>query len=471
MSIADKLTTVAENVPKVYEAGKINFGRKKSVSGEALHIDDINPNKHKVDVNLTSDTITDFSSVNVTACGKNLFDIENAIADTDYLIVDGIVESTCATWVSARLFKNDTKFYIPKGTYRISADVYKTSEKVQTLGVRLSVAINNSISETYAQSAGKNLTNYDTWERLTAPIVIENDSLFTGILIQSTGTSGTDKDCGLFFKNVQIEYADTSTPYEPYNGTTYTPSADGTVEGVTSISPIMNIFTDAGGVIINADYYQDVERFNEDSGQNLLWNMLLTTTNNHEYRFRNVDFTGVDFNPPTTIYPLYGGYMFGKTKGLKKLTKEQVDFSKCIGFNYAFSDSGFEELDVIDFRAVTSDSLGSYVFSGSSSLRKINKIILPDTGKPFTARSFVYLYALEDITFEGVIGGDSISFEHSTKLNKKSITNIISVLSDTDTGYTLTLSSTAVTNAFGSTTADEWTALVATKQNWTISLV
>lgn len=78
--------------------------------------------------------------------------------------------------------------------------------------------------------------------------------------------------------------------------------------------------------------------------------------------------------------------------------------------------------------------------------------------------------ALEEIRFEGVIGSN-INFQWSTKLSKASIENIIGCLSSTTSGLTVTLSKTAVTSAFGSTTSEEWLNLVATRSDWTISTI
>lgn len=83
--------------------------------------------------------------------------------------------------------------------------------------------------------------------------------------------------------------------------------------------------------------------------------------------------------------------------------------------------------------------------------------------------------ALKNIKVRGKIA-ESISFQWSP-LTVESMKSIITHLSDTVTGQTLTLSKTAVNKAFetsatandGSTSA-EWLALVATKSNWTISL-
>jgi hypothetical protein len=60
-------------------------------------------------------------------------------------------------------------------------------------------------------------------------------------------------------------------------------------------------------------------------------------------------------------------------------------------------------------------------------------------------------------------------------LDKASVESIINHLADL-TGkpmQTLILSKTAITTDYGSTTADEWTTLVAsaTAKNWTVSLI
>lgn len=84
---------------------------------------------------------------------------------------------------------------------------------------------------------------------------------------------------------------------------------------------------------------------------------------------------------------------------------------------------------------------------------------------------FMGCNSLENITIGGTIGQNGLSFQWSPNLSKASITSIINALSTTTSGLSITLLASAVTKAFGSTTADEWTALIATRPNWTISLV
>ena len=76
--------------------------------------------------------------------------------------------------------------------------------------------------------------------------------------------------------------------------------------------------------------------------------------------------------------------------------------------------------------------------------------------------------ALEELIVSGTIKVSDLNLKDSPKLNKASITSIINALSTTTTGLTVTLSKTAKEAAF---TNDEWAALIATKTNWTISLV
>lgn len=63
-----------------------------------------------------------------------------------------------------------------------------------------------------------------------------------------------------FIIKPQLELGSVSTEYEPYRGQNFTPNADGTVEGVTSISPTMTLTTDKNGVIIEAEYNKDTNK-------------------------------------------------------------------------------------------------------------------------------------------------------------------------------------------------------------------
>lgn len=99
----------------------------------------------------------------------------------------------------------------------------------------------------------------------------------------------------------------------------------------------------------------------------------------------------------------------------------------------------------------------------SASIKRIPLIKLQGNVKFVTSFSS----GLEYVRFEGMIE-NSIGFGGATKLDRGSIENIIGCLDPTVTGMTLTLSNTAVTNAF---TEEEWENLISPYDNWTISRI
>ena len=117
-----------------------------------------------------------------------------------------------------------------------------------------------------------------------------------------------------------------------------------------------------------------------------------------------------------------------------------------------------------------------YLFGYVSSLVTIRKLIVSEN--TMYTSSFVDLKNLENLTIEGEIGQNGFNVQWSKKLSGKSIVSIIEALSSETSGLTVTLSQTAVTNmTFPITskqtkiTYDSWETLIATKSNWTISLV
>ena len=108
----------------------------------------------------------------------------------------------------------------------------------------------------------------------------------------------------------------------------------------------------------------------------------------------------------------------------------------------------------------------SSMFSYSVQLHTIRKLTFPNQSMN-VSNMFYDCQALESITIGGTIACTGLDLHWSTKLSRDSITSIVNALSSATSGLTLTLSQTAVNNAF---TTDEWTALAATKSNWTISL-
>lgn len=143
-----------------------------------------------------------------------------------------------------------------------------------------------------------------------------------------------------------------------------------------------------------------------------------------------------------------------------------VDFSECTDFYSTFQYSSTEKFPPIDLRKATRTN---NLFNSNSSVVEIEEILVAES-TPYSG-CFSGCSKLKEIRFNGTIGKNGLDFKNCTKLSKASITSIINALSTTTSGLTVTLSKIAVESAFGSTTSAEWTTLIGTRSNWTISLV
>ena len=449
MSISDKLITIAENQEKVYKAGQSSMVDeskiiKKTVSGEYISVDDVSEIPHEVKVKLTSGN------------GKNLFNINsNEIIKGQRIAVK-------------------TGGVYPNSEYNVSHYIPVEGGKIYAITTSGFYIYYSFYDENYTYITG---TGTSTIRIVTTP---QNACYFR------FDYPNTDTE-------VQFEQNDTITPYEPYKETLTDYSnvavsigtnesettqiikanADGTVEGAKSLSPYMRISTDNYNATINAEYHKS---YGIQTEYDRFWDThwINRPKDNFNNAFGGMGWNDENFEPPenTTIVVLNANMMFRRSyivdlAGILKKRNITMDFSQSTYSQQLLSEcSELKSAPVISFLSCASLQEVCY---NCQSLERIG-FILKDDGTNLFGSTFYNCKALIDITFEGVIG-NNINFQYSSLLSKASILNIFEHLSSTVTGQTLTLSKTAVTNAFGSTTATEWTNLVATKTNWTISLV
>lgn len=189
------------------------------------------------------------------------------------------------------------------------------------------------------------------------------------------------------------------------------------------------------------------------------------------------------FKPKYDMKPTYADYMFAyigysvpsekrlDVKGCLERAGVVLDTSACKKMDmFAYTALNITRLPAISFESCTSLTA---CFFGCSRLTHIDKIILKADGtntipRDTYSRPFRSCTALTHMIVEGVIGCEYFDVSPAKNLDKESITSIINALSTTTTGLTVTISQAAKEAAF---TADEWAALIATKTNWTISLV
>lgn len=180
-------------------------------------------------------------------------------------------------------------------------------------------------------------------------------------------------------------------------------------------------------------------------------------------------------NPKHPIRPTDATYMFYNSRA-KSISSDAVfDFSQCTNFYYMFSGASIGSVDfVIDTRSA--NNLGAMFGWTSGTLESIEKIILKDDGSQSVGSMFAACAYLKEVRFEGFFG-KSINFQWSP-LSRESIISVVYALSDSANGQTATFNRSAVNTAFETSegaadgsTSEAWLSLVATKSNWTISLV
>ena len=233
---------------------KIN-GLSNSKLGSAIRIDDISPVTHEMSVKISSDTVTDLTAVKVTRCGKNLIPLPYSQLPIGTTTLNGI-EFT--VYEDGSILMN--------GTATTGFAIYLYTNKQDLLGLRAGDIITGSkwVSDD-SQKANFNLTfnyynidgdmkegaiNLGVYHRNLTTTITE-DYVGWGIYIYISSGKTFDN---LLFKP-QLELGKTATDYEPYvKPTEYTPNADGTVNGITSLYPNTTLMTDTDGVIIDCEY-------------------------------------------------------------------------------------------------------------------------------------------------------------------------------------------------------------------------
>lgn len=258
MTIAEQITRAKTDYDEVYKAGKFAILNESkymhpTVSGSGIAVNDVNAMEHNLDIKLLSDTITDFSSVKVSMYGKNLFPVTeeaNYYGVTlskfeDYYVLNG-------TAIQSGIFKTLIG-YLPTGTYTISANNPVHNSNYATL------------VQVYSPDTGSEIFTRDNVEYGSGKgTLVGGTGYYARIRIQQGVTYNN------FIIKPQLELLTNTTSYEPYKEPqTATANADGTVEGLISLSSNMTLISNTDGVIINCEYYRDIDSYIDNSTINI----------------------------------------------------------------------------------------------------------------------------------------------------------------------------------------------------------
>ena len=330
MSIAEKLTTIAENQEKVYEAGQKSVGVARTVIGNPVCCDYAHPNEHEINVQLTSDTITDFSGVTVRKYGekvcetRSLNNISNGLTFTTNS--DGVI--TINGTASASTFISIASPALVVGTR-----------------YRLSGCPTGGGSGKYMLYARNLSTQVDSYDYGNGVVFTAAEGSYDILIVIYVGNT---------VNNLQF----TPTIVAEDDGTEYIANADGVVDGIRSVYPSAILIAD-NGAVITASYYST-------GGYQKPFLDTSKPVSHHEYMFASNRWTNhldkFDLSNITSA-----GYMFRNNTEL--ITCPPLGTSKAQRMLYMFEAcSNLTTIEGIDFSSCTT---ATNTFSSCSKLKKI----------------------------------------------------------------------------------------------------
>lgn len=144
-----------------------------------------------------------------------------------------------------------------------------------------------------------------------------------------------------------------------------------------------------------------------------------------------------------------------------------LDMSQVTGANNCFGYSNTTELPALDLSGISNVQ---NVFALAQKLVTIDSVRFKD-GATFN-NAFGSCTNLENITILGTISGGGFNVSPCKKLSAKSLYSIVTALSASASGLTITLPTTAEANYNAnppSGAPQTWAELVATRQNWSVT--
>lgn len=237
-TLAEKYLTLVEKIPKVHEAGKnamLKYHTEVTVSGSYISLKDVSELPHKVKCKING--VDNPETVQVTRCGRNLLN-PNTLGSGALVEYNGV---PCYSFTDR---PNDASNICITGCFKEN-----TQYTITLNGYRKATSILDRLAITIFYTDGTHDSFYVMINNKTTRTTGKGKTILK-IISEAYGyeTAYLDLSVSCLYEGT------TALPYEPYNGQTLIPKTDGTVEGMTSVSPYMNIFTDVEGANIEATY-------------------------------------------------------------------------------------------------------------------------------------------------------------------------------------------------------------------------
>ncbi len=528
MTMSEKLTAIAENVPKVYEAGQKSMVDEskiieKTVTGSAISLDDVSEVPHEVSVQLSRHT-------------GNLFDKNNGI------IIDGYVGDTIS--VAAGSFKTVAIPCTPNTTYTVHKTVGErfivgTTTVYPAQGVAVYDRINDYKAESITITTGadaKYLVAY-VWNvsndtGITADAMVDSVQIHVNNIADFSGVT----------VNVARNYFNVNL-INPTANIINNGNGSFTISGIYAANTLKTLHQLAPELVVGDMVTLSAESNAENKASNQVLNRIYLSGAEYTWYFEQsveitqalldsrvmfygtkeadgtltdayiknivmykdggmVSYTPVDGiaivksrSPLMNIYTDTLGIditaTYHKSWGMQteydkfwdayQQNGSLTDYSFAFGGKSVNDDWYNPKYPIIatsntnTFRncAITDTKVdidvrgsnGTYVFNNAEKLVTVRKLIV-DEITVYTGW-FAYCSALVEIRFEGVIG-QSLDIHWSKKLSAESLNNIVTHTSTTAT-ITLTLPTTAEATYNAKYGSGAWATLIATRSNVTFA--
>lgn len=258
------LATIPEDYTEMYNrvntlANSVANAIRGTVSGSVVSVDDVSPVEHKPVVRVVCPEGVDPTTVTVRRCGKNIIRSEK-IAHEQWKNAPSY-ESHGVRWTVSDDRKLTIQGETPEDNYSVF-DIATSNSFTSWLvsGVTYTASLNKTGSgtvELIAEIFDKNNGTVVSYIKDGVTFTVDKERYNYGTLRLQINPSNA-VNCMVM---PQIEIGSAVTDFEPYKEPTeHTPSSDGIVEGITSLSPVMTLLTDTEGVTIECEYIKDTNK-------------------------------------------------------------------------------------------------------------------------------------------------------------------------------------------------------------------
>lgn len=216
-----------------------------------------------VDVGATFNDVTihpkisnDLAGIKVRQCGANLFPFGESVKVQGHY-VNGPSNDFLPTQTNVEFLRGK------KIRYSAYFDLSGAVEDTTQAGVKtIFYDANGSIIRQDFGNALKKADGVTQGYSAVSPQIPQNTAkLMFCITVYFNGTAKPDPNSFVTVSQGMVKFNTGEIEYEPYTETIYTANADGTVEGVKSISPNMTLIPNNNAVTVECEYLRDIDLY------------------------------------------------------------------------------------------------------------------------------------------------------------------------------------------------------------------